>query len=325
MFVSLRHGTAHAALGADEDLETVIAKIRRRWPDVDIEVRGDSGFGVPAMYEVCERLGVWYTFGIGMNLRLKRESEELLDRAVEQYEQTGRKQRLFTALSYQANGWSRARAVVIKAECHGAGTNRRAVVTNRAGALIVPQGVYDEHVQRGESENRNKELKIDLCGGRLSDHRFLANLFRLLMQRRGAEPDDPPAAHPSRCTAGRPSVRSSAGRRTSRPRHRRRTPPRSTGDLASAADQSRGGSDRELPPRADPLEFRLARPADLARRPADRETLLKPDRRRRLRPRPPTHSHTGRGTVRPALARRPPPRPSTRSASQARSIVNNSG
>ena len=49
------------------------------------------------------------------------------------------------------------------------------------GATILPQGVYDEYVQRGESENRNKELKIDLCGERLSDHRFVANLFRLLM------------------------------------------------------------------------------------------------------------------------------------------------
>ena len=59
------------------------------------------------------------------------------------------------------------------------GTNRRAVVSNRAGALIVPQGVYDDYIQRGESENRNKELKVDLCGDRLSDHRFMANLFRL--------------------------------------------------------------------------------------------------------------------------------------------------
>lgn len=181
VFVSLRHGTAHAALGADEDLELVITKIRQRWPDVDIEVRADSGFGVPAMYAVCERLNVWYTLGIGMNSRLKADSEELLQQAVDQYGQTTQKQRLFTALRYQAKGWDCERSVIIKAECHAAGTNRRAVVTNRPGALIVPQGVYDDYVQRGESENRNKELKIDLCGERLSDHRFLANLFRLLM------------------------------------------------------------------------------------------------------------------------------------------------
>ena len=181
VMVVLRHGTAHAALGADEDIEFLITKVRERWPDVDIEVRADSGFGVPAMYDVCERLDVWYTFGFSMNPRVKRETEELLAEAVVGYEQTGEKQRLFTAFSYQASGWSHARDVIVKAECHAAGTNRRAVITNRSGAMIVPQGVYDEYVQRGESENRNKELKIDLCGGRLSDHRFMANLFRLYL------------------------------------------------------------------------------------------------------------------------------------------------
>lgn len=164
VMVVLRHGTAHAALGADEDIEFLITKVRQRWPDVDIEVRADSGFGVPAMYDVCERLGVWYTFGFSMNSRVKRETEGLLAQAVMQYEQTEEKQRLFTAFSYQAGGWSHARDVIVKAECHAAGTNRRAVITNRAGATIVPQGVYNEYVQRGESENRNKELKIDLCG-----------------------------------------------------------------------------------------------------------------------------------------------------------------
>ena len=34
---------------------------------------------------------------------------------------------------------------------------------------------------RGESENRNKELKTELQADRLSDHRFLANFFRLYL------------------------------------------------------------------------------------------------------------------------------------------------
>ncbi len=110
------------------------------------------------MDKVCERLDVRSTFGIGMNSRLKAASDDLLRQAVEQHEQTGQKQRLFTALSYQAGSWDRTRSVVIKAEAHAAGTNRRAVVTNHPGALIVPQGVYDDYVQRGESDrHRRKE------------------------------------------------------------------------------------------------------------------------------------------------------------------------
>lgn len=206
--LSLRHGTAHAALGADDDLEHLVGRMRERWPDVDIEVRADrpgrnvrkagmqagrytaarspgrvtpptAGFGVPDMYEVCERLRVWYTLGFAMNARLKTLTEDLQTQATKQYEATGEKQRLFTVLPYQAGGWDRERTVVVKAEHQAAGPNRRAVVTNRPGAPIVPQGVYDDYVQRGESENRNKELKLDLCGERLSDHRFMANLFRL--------------------------------------------------------------------------------------------------------------------------------------------------
>lgn len=219
VLVSLRHGTAHAALGADEDLEFLIHQVRQRWPDVDLEVRADSGFGVPVMYETCERLHVWYTFGFSMNSRLKEASEDLLSEAAKLYAETNEKQRLFTVLDYQAKTWSQSRTVIIKAECQSQGTNRRAVVTNRRGAMILPQGVYDEYVQRGESENRNKELKIDLCAGRLSDHRFMANLFRLLLHcaalnlmihlRRSLpdtepksepdEPDEPAASQQSAC------------------------------------------------------------------------------------------------------------------------------
>ncbi|MCH7685891.1 MAG: hypothetical protein IH899_04290, partial [Planctomycetes bacterium] len=47
------------------------------------------------------------------------------------------------------------------------------------GAPILPEATYNAYVQRGESENRNQELKCGLHADRLSDHRYLANLFRL--------------------------------------------------------------------------------------------------------------------------------------------------
>ena len=68
---------------------------------------------------------------------------------------------------------------MIKVEAHAQGTNRRAVVTNRPGWEVLPSAVYDEYTERGESENRNKELKRELQADRLSDHRFMANFFRL--------------------------------------------------------------------------------------------------------------------------------------------------
>ena len=58
LLVRLRHGTCAACLGADDDLRFLVARLRQRWPEVAIHVRGDSGFGVPVMYQVCEDLGV---------------------------------------------------------------------------------------------------------------------------------------------------------------------------------------------------------------------------------------------------------------------------
>jgi hypothetical protein len=200
VMVALLYGSAHPALGADNDLRYLVGRLRAVWPDVVIEVRGDSGFGVPSMYDCCEQLQIDYTFGLRLNPVLKRHSEGLLEYAVQQYEATGEPQRLFCGFWYKAESWLYPRWVVVKVEAHAQGTNRRAIVTNRPGARVLPAAGYDAFVERGESENRNKELKNGLQADRLSDHRYLANCFRLhlhsaalnLLVRLRSEIADPP-------------------------------------------------------------------------------------------------------------------------------------
>jgi hypothetical protein len=181
LLVGLRHGTCHASLGADNDLRYLMGRLRAAWPDVQVHLRGDSGFGLPRMYDVCQELRLDFTFGIGMNSRLREASDALLKQAVSEYEQTGQPQRSFLLVEYQAESWPAPQPVVIKVEVHAQGTNRRAVVTNRPGVWVIPQAIYDAYAMRGESENRNKELKVELHAGRLSDHRFVANFFRLYL------------------------------------------------------------------------------------------------------------------------------------------------
>lgn len=181
LLVGLRHGTCHASLGVDDDLQYLIGRFRAVWPDVLIDVRGDSGFGTPLMYKTCDDLRVTFTIGIGMNPRLKKLSENLLEQAVKAFAETQKSQRLFLPVEYQADSWPAPRPVVIKVEANSQGTNRRAVVTNRLGWSVEPQATYDEYARRGESENRNKELKCEMHADRLSDHRFLANFFRLYL------------------------------------------------------------------------------------------------------------------------------------------------
>jgi hypothetical protein len=182
--VSLRPGNVHSALGADDDLLRVVRRLRAAWPDVVIHIRGDAGFGVPWMYEACESaalLNVFYTFGLATNAVLKKAAESVLQRAVEEFERTGKPSRCFDQFLYRAESWKNPRRVIVKAECNPLGTNLRFIVTNRPGASVLPQGIYEEYAERGESENRNKELKPELHCDRLSCHRFMANYFRLML------------------------------------------------------------------------------------------------------------------------------------------------
>ncbi|MGP0090830.1 MAG: IS1380 family transposase [Xanthobacteraceae bacterium] len=179
----LRPGTVHASLGAEDDLMRVVNALRAARPDIAIHVRGDAGFGLPKMYEVCEENGLTYTFGFSTNARLKKLTEGLMEQAVERYEQSKQKQRLFDCFPYQAETWDRTRTVVAKAECHEQGTNLRFVVTNRPDVVSSDDGQreYDDYIQRGESEQRMDEMKNGLKMDRLSCHRFMANFFRLLL------------------------------------------------------------------------------------------------------------------------------------------------
>ena len=200
--ISLRHGTAAASLGADDDLAYLVKRLRAVWPNVRIRVRGDCGFGNPTMHRACMALDVIFTVGQSANAVLQRQTEDLLAEAVQRFDETHEPQRLFKGFWYQAQTWPAPLWVVAKAEANAQGTNRRFVTTNRPGAWMFLEAAYDEYARRGESENRNKEFKCGLAMDRLSDHRFLANYFRLylhaaalnLLARLRREVADPPPA-----------------------------------------------------------------------------------------------------------------------------------
>ena len=181
VMVALLFGTASPALAIGDDLKYLVTRLREVWPGLRILIRADSGFATPAFYDACEGLELEYTVGLKMNPVLKRNSEDLLDQAVCRFEETGESQRLFNAYWYRAGSWPAPRWVVQKVEVNAQGTNRRAVLTNRPGATVLPGAAYDAYADRGEGENRNKELKRGFGADRLSDHRFMANYFRLYL------------------------------------------------------------------------------------------------------------------------------------------------
>jgi hypothetical protein len=175
----LRRGTVHAGHGSLAILKRIVGAIRSRWPDVTLEIRADSGFALPAVYDYCEVERITYTIGLATNARLERVVTPLrAQAALQSAAQDGAKVRLLGETTYQAGSWSHPRRVVMKAEILSKGPNTRFIVTTRADA---PEPLYDWYVDRGESENWIKDLKHGCFADRLSCHRFWANQFRLLL------------------------------------------------------------------------------------------------------------------------------------------------
>jgi Transposase DDE domain group 1 len=175
----LRPGTAHASKGALAVLKRLVRHLRARWPQVQIELRADSGFAVPAVYDYCDDRRVRYTIGLASNDRLEAMAAPLADTATQDRAETGEKVRLFDEGAYQAGTWRQERRVIYKAEALEKGLNIRFVVTTRDDP---PEDLYHWYTQRGDHpELCIKDLKDDCFADRLSCHRFWANQFRLLL------------------------------------------------------------------------------------------------------------------------------------------------
>jgi hypothetical protein len=158
----------------------VIRKLRKAWPKTRLIVRADSNFAGPDLSRLCEDEGVEYAFGLGCNSRLEEELDEPMAAARELHcPSSGLPTQLFIEFDYQAGSWRRMRRVVGKAEITPKGENQRFVVhTLRKGN---PREVYQLFAQRGDMENRIKELKLAIKVDRTSCHRFVANAFRVML------------------------------------------------------------------------------------------------------------------------------------------------
>lgn len=174
----LRKGTAHTAEGAEEMLENVIDRLQKEFPETKIYVRGDSGFGKPELYRLCEEKKVQYTIGIKGNAVLQRKAQKVLEKARKEYEKTGEPVRLHNSFIYQAGSWEKSRRIRFKAECNSEGTNLRFIVSAKLGRS---KDVFKFYNGRGECENRIKELKNGFSADRLSCPQFQANAVRLML------------------------------------------------------------------------------------------------------------------------------------------------
>ena len=183
-----------ASDGTVEALQEIVAAIRARLPQVKIVVRADSGFARETIMAWCEsQEEVYYCLGLARNERLEALLGPALAEARAQHCLCGGATvRRFAELSYRTlESWSASRRVIGKAEVGAQGDNPRFIVTNlaaeglRDGAgrvLLEGAGrfLYEElYCERGQAENRIKQMTLDLQSDRTSTHWMSSNQMRL--------------------------------------------------------------------------------------------------------------------------------------------------
>ena len=168
----LRRSNIDASAGAADE----VARIRERWPAVEIVLRADSGFAREELMAWCEANGVDYVFGLARNPRLGEHIRADLAHAERDAEQCGETTRRFADFPWSTRkSWSRERRLVAKAEWMPGrdedGANPRFVVTSLPATRIEARPLYERlYCARGDMENRIKECQLDLFADRTSAH-----------------------------------------------------------------------------------------------------------------------------------------------------------
>ena len=179
----LRPGKAPASLGARGILRALLRKLRSAFPTAIFRVRLDGGFASPKMFLFLEREEVEYVVGMGSNRRLEKRAQRLMGKARVRSREPGETAHLSAETRSPAKSWPHKRRVIIKAEVvrhpgRAPKNNPRFVVTNLPHK---PATVYTIYCQRGDVENRLKELLHGLEMDRTSCSTFRANQFRVLL------------------------------------------------------------------------------------------------------------------------------------------------
>jgi hypothetical protein len=179
----LRPSDLDGSAGCLPHVQRIVARIRQAWPQVQIVLRGDSGFCREYLMRWCETNGVDYLFGMAKNQRLLRIIGQEMQQAKEDQARTGQAARVFKDFEYRTHkSWSRTRRVVGKAEHLAKGANPRFVVSSLPSSAFDGQTLYEqEYCGRGDMENRIKEQQLWLFADALCCETMRANQVRLYL------------------------------------------------------------------------------------------------------------------------------------------------
>lgn len=156
-----------------------IKRYRKQSPWATLCIRGDSGFAIPALYQLAETHDVHYVIRLKANNVLKQKAQPFEDELWKQFDLNTTEAKVFyTSFDYQARAWDKPRRVVVKMEKPEGELffTYTFIVTNMG---LSPKNIVKLYANRGTMENFIKEAKNGFAFDQMSSPSFYSNATKL--------------------------------------------------------------------------------------------------------------------------------------------------
>ncbi len=175
-----RPGKTPSGVEIRAHVRRLVRRIRTRWPNTRLTLRGDGHYACPEVMAWCEDNGLTYVFGLAGTKPLAKKVEAKADairtqRAIQDRDVV----RGYAETRHKAKSWNSERRVLARIEATRLGPDIRFVVTKSESGS--PEWLYDGlYCARGQAENLIKWHKSQLASDRTSRRSALANQVRLV-------------------------------------------------------------------------------------------------------------------------------------------------
>lgn len=175
----LRPGNVYTSTGIVEFIQPLIEHYNQTFPETSLFLRGDSGFAVPALYELCEKESVYFIIRLKSNPQLQSLAKEYHPATVPS--DVSKTEYYFEETIYQAKSWSKPRRVIIQS-VRPAGelffTHSFFVTSFELG---TPKDIVRAYQKRGTMENYIKEAKNGFYFDKMNSHSYLVNEVKMML------------------------------------------------------------------------------------------------------------------------------------------------
>lgn len=176
----LRPGNVYTSNGVVDFIRPLLKHYNQLFPEISYLIRGDSGFAVPGLYDLCEEESIYYIIRLKANAQLKVLAEEL--HPSNEIHDVSVTEMYVEETIYRATSWSKPRRVIIES-VRPAGElffSHTFLITNLSDGFC-PQAIVKSYQKRGTMENFIKEAKEGFGFDQMKSHVFQVNEARMML------------------------------------------------------------------------------------------------------------------------------------------------